>query len=92
MSHARAKLLLAVMSHSAMRMFIVNTQLLEFDQAEFLLDIPKVVSMDTAGYIYVPSACKSRSSGKLQLIIIFCLASLPISVSLYTHGSLLAMV
>lgn len=45
---------------------IFNTQLLEFDQAEFLLDVPEVISMDRTGYIYVPSSCKSRSSGSLQ--------------------------
>lgn len=93
MSHARAKLLLGVMSHSAMRICIVNTQLLEFDQAEFLLDIPKVVSMDTVGYIYVPSACKSRSSGKLQLnYYLFVLYLFPSRCLCILTGSLLAMV
>ena len=38
-------------------------QLLEFDQAEFFLDLPEVVSMDSTGFVYVPSACQDQHTG-----------------------------
>jgi hypothetical protein len=40
----------------------VADNLLEFDQAEFFIDVPKLVSMDSVGYVYVPTACKDKST------------------------------
>ena len=42
-------------------------QLLEFDQSEFFQDLPAVVSMDTTGFIYVPSACHDKHTGIVTL-------------------------
>ena len=42
-------------------------QLLEFDQAEFFIDVPKLVSMDSVGYVYVPTACKDKSTSEYDV-------------------------
>ena len=39
-------------------------QLLEFNQSEFFGGVPDMVSMDTIGYVYVPTACQNGSGNK----------------------------
>ena len=41
-------------------------QLFEFDQSEFFVDLPKLVSMDSTGFVYVPTACQKRARGLLR--------------------------
>ena len=49
-------------------------QLMEYNQAEFFNDLPSVVSMDSTGYVYVPSACKNGSKQcRLHLAFHGCL-------------------
>ena len=37
------------------------TQLLEYDQSEFFAVVPELVSMDSTGYVYVPTSCQDLS-------------------------------
>ena len=41
-------------------------QLFEYDQSEFFVDLPETVSMDSTGYVYVPSGCQSKKTGRLS--------------------------
>lgn len=36
--------------------------LLEYDQSEFFLDVPEAISMDSVGYVYVPTVCQNMSA------------------------------
>lgn len=38
--------------------------MLEYDQSEFFLDVPEAISMDSIGYVYVPTACKNKTRGE----------------------------
>ena len=38
-----------------------SPQLLEFDQSEFFGGLPVLASMDTTGYVYVPTPCQNGS-------------------------------
>ncbi len=42
---------------------------MEFDQREFFVNLPEVVSMDVTGYVYVPSDCQHKKSQSLLIII-----------------------
>ena len=44
---------------------ILFLQLFEFDQSEFFVDLPEVVSMDSTGFIYVPTACQNKTKGTI---------------------------
>ena len=47
----------------------LSQQLLEFDQTEFFPNHnPEAVSMDTTGFIYVPSACQDHHTGIRQIL------------------------
>lgn len=47
-----------------------NLQL--FDQSEFFSAHPGVSSMDTLGYVYVPTACKSGNQCALHIVFHGC--------------------
>jgi hypothetical protein len=49
-------------------------QFYEFDQSEFFyVSAPAVSSMDSTGYVYVPSACVSGTTCKLHVVLHGCL-------------------
>eukprot|EP00731_Ephydatia_muelleri_P028561 Em0020g205a len=39
----------------------IPQNMLEYDQSEFFLDVPEAISMDSIGYVYVPTACKNKT-------------------------------
>lgn len=52
----------------------IAENLLEFDQSEFFADLPKLVSMDSTGFVYVPTACQKRARAcRLHLAFHGCL-------------------
>jgi len=50
----------------------LNGELLTFDQSEFISGSPGSISMDSTGYIYVPSGCVSNSGCKVHLAFHGC--------------------
>ena len=57
-------------------------QLLEFDQVEFFVDLPTAVSMDSVGYVYVPTACQSgKKTCRLHLAFHGCLQGRYVRIS-----------
>ena len=43
-------------------------QLMEFNQSEFFDGFPALVSMDTIGYVYVPTPCQSGTGMRFVII------------------------
>jgi len=45
-------------------------QLLEFDQSVFLAGLPEAISMDTTGFVYVPTSCQAITVGKKPSVFV----------------------
>ena len=67
-------------------------QLREFDQSEFFADLPEVVSIDSTGFIYVPTNCQNKTTSMcnytVSLTILHMLVSSVCRLHVAFHGCL----